>query len=260
MVNVVVTTFNLDRRGKFLKCAGILMSYLVGASKDSIDKIIIYNLGIPQDIAYKFARFSEKIEIVDFPEGTDQLYPNYLEPRQYAWKCAALWDAQKYGDNILWLDACFIPTRDLKEVFDQIKNTGLFLLCDGTCPIRRSSSDEFFDLMKASEYEKDSPAVSTAMIGYNSNSKYRDFFKEVFDYSVKGACHGDAIKHRTHETSLVSLLARRHNLDVIDYETSYDDKDPIQKRRFKIGDIEYTILRIKGHQSDLIYRGDLKYI
>jgi hypothetical protein len=97
---ILITSFN----SLFFKAFITLISSLHKTSINILEKIIIYNLGLSK-IEKDFLNTLKKVEVVEYPTMINNFWNGYLAPTTFAWKCFTIWDAKRFGDNILYLDS-----------------------------------------------------------------------------------------------------------------------------------------------------------
>jgi hypothetical protein len=208
MKKIVATVFNSPY---YLSGLGLIAS-IHRNSYDSVDEIIVYDLGLTNrelELLNKCA----KVKIIGFPDAVKGYYDGYLEPRQHAYKLWVVKDAGNYGELIFFLDAGIAVLHDLQPVFAQIEKEEIFLVQDIHLNIDWTHQ-RALELMNASEKEKYGKQLSSGILGYKQNGKYRTLIDEAFVYSQnKEIVHGNHENHR-HDQSIYSILAIRYNCPV----------------------------------------------
>ncbi len=202
--NIFVTSFN----SSFFKSSITLISSLHETSINTIDKIIIYNLGLKR-IEINFLNTLKKVEVIEYPDMVNNLWNGYLDPTTFAWKCFAIWDAKRFGDNILYLDSGALALKDIKTIYKIIAKEEIFLVGDKHIN-RNWTHKKCFEIMNASESEINDFQLWAGILGYKINGKYQQVINDAFEYSkIKGCIAGNRKNHR-HDQSIYSILASRY--------------------------------------------------
>jgi len=207
MTNVLVTCCNSDYYSSCL----LLISTVHGVSDSTIDKILVYNLGLSgEEVA--FLEKCHKVQVVEFPAWVSDIYPGFLTPKQYAWKTFVIKDAASYGHNIFYLDSGAMLLRDIKDIYEKIEKNHIFVV-GGWGQNKTWTHDLCFKIMGASEQEKDATQISAGIQGYKSNGRFQRYVDEGFLYAcIKSAIFGDHRNHR-HDQSIYSVLASRYGIE-----------------------------------------------
>jgi len=202
--NIFITSFN----SLFFKASITLISSLHKTSIDTIDKIIIYSLGLKK-IEKDFLNTLKKVEVIEYPTTINNLWDGYLDPTIFAWKCFAIWDAKRFGDNILYLDSGALALKDIKTIYKIINKNEIFLVGDKHTN-RNWTHKKCFEIMNASESEINDFQLWAGILGYKTNGKYQQLINDAFEYSkIKECIAGDRKNHR-HDQSIYSILASRY--------------------------------------------------
>jgi len=202
--NIFITSFN----SLFFKASISLISSLHKTSIDTIDKIIIYNLGLKK-IEKDFLNTLKKVEVIEYPTTINNLWDGYLDPTTFAWKCFAIQDAKRFGDNILYLDSGAVALKDLKIIYEIINKDEIFLVGDKHIN-RNWTHKKCFETMNANEFEINDFQLWAGILGYKTNGKYQPLINDAFEYSkIKECIAGDRKNHR-HDQSIYSILASRY--------------------------------------------------
>jgi len=202
--NIFITSFN----SLFFKASITLVSSLHKTSIDTIDKIIIYNLGLKK-IEKDFLNTLKKVEVIEYPATINNFWDGYLDPTTFAWKCFAIRDAKRFGDNILYLDSGAVVLKDLKIIYEIINKDEIFLVGDKHIN-RNWTHKKCFEIMNANEFEINDFQLWAGILGYKTNGKYQQLINDAFEYSkIKECIAGDRKNHR-HDQSIYSILASRY--------------------------------------------------
>ena len=201
---IFITSFN----SLFFKASISLISSLYKTSIDTIDKIIIYNLGLKK-IEKDFLNTLKKVEVIEYPPIINNLWNGYLDPTTFAWKCFVIKDAKRFGDIILYLDSGAIALKDLKIIYEIIDRDEIFLVGDKHAN-RNWTHKKCFEIMNANESEMNDFQLWAGILGYKVNGKYQQLINDAFKYSkIKECIAGDRKNHR-HDQSVYSILASRY--------------------------------------------------
>jgi len=201
---ILVTSFN----SLFLKAGITLISSIHKTSIDTVDKIVIYNLGLKK-IEINFLKSLKKVEIIEYPKFLNNFWDGYTNPTTFAWKCFAIWDAKRFSDSILYVDSGAMVLRDLKIIYEIINNDEIFLVGDKHIN-RNWTHKRCMEIMNASDYEINDLQLWAGIIGYKANGKYQQLINDAFNYSkIKECIVGDRKSHR-HDQSIYSILASRY--------------------------------------------------
>ena len=205
MDNIFVTSCN----SVFFKSCISLITSLHKTSLNTIDKIIVYNLGLKK-IEKNFLNSLKKVAVIDYPALVDNFWDGYLNPTTFAWKCFAIKDAGKYGKNIFYLDSGAIVLRDVKVIYEIVNKNDIFLVGDDH-PNKKWTHAKCIEIMNATEPEINDFQLWAGILGYKVNGKYQKLIDEAFAYSkIKECITGDR-KHHRHDQSIYSILASRYS-------------------------------------------------
>jgi hypothetical protein len=202
----------------FRSCVTLIAS-IHRTSMDIVSRIIVYDLGLRWRERC-FLNALRKVTVVDYPPALNQFYEGYLEPRQFAWKCFALQDARKYGPYVLYLDSGAMALKNIKVIYDIIEKEDIFLVRDKWKNFQWTTS-RHFEIMQASEKEKNDFQLYAGILGYKAGGRYQKLIDEAFEYSkIKDCIFGEAVirdpamprllGHR-HDQSIYSVLASRYD-------------------------------------------------
>jgi hypothetical protein len=208
MKKIVAAVFN-----SFYYESGVtLVASIHRNSYDSVDEIIIYDLGLAKQEIETLNQFA-KVKVLRFPDVVNSYYEGYLEPKQFAYKLFVIKDAGNYGDLVFYLDAGAAVLRDLIQVYELIEKDDI-LLVQGVQDNLRWTHQRALELMNATEAEKHGNQISAGILGYKKDGKYQKMIDEAFTYSLnKEIVHGSHANHR-HDQSIYSVLAIRYQCPV----------------------------------------------
>jgi len=203
--NIVITAAN-DLYFESLKT---LISSIHQHSFDTVDQIFVYDLNLDEENKTILKKI-QKVTLLNFTSLSPLPYKDYLLPSGHAYKLFCVYDAQNYGNNVLWLDAGVMLLKDIKEMFDIIEKEEIFVVGDVhlTCTFTKKKCRE---IMNATDGELNDTIISSGILGYKSQGKYQSLINEAFEYSkIEGCVVGDEENHR-HDQSVYSILVSRYN-------------------------------------------------
>ncbi|WP_146207949.1 hypothetical protein [Azospirillum sp. TSH64] len=207
MSNVLVTCCN----SAYYESCLLLISTVHSTSDSTIDRILVYNLGLSGEQVDLLNR-CHKVQVVEFPAWLSDIYPEFLTPKQYAWKTFVIKDAASYGDNIFYLDSGAMLVRDIKDIYEKIEQNHIFVVGDSH-KNRTWTHDLCFRIMGASEEEKNANQICAGIQGYKPNGRFQRYVDEGFLYAcIKSAIFGDHKNHR-HDQSIYSVLVKRYGIE-----------------------------------------------
>lgn len=184
--NLAITTFD---RNYFQQ--GInLIAGIHRTSLNSIDMILVFDLGM-EEHQKQFLNKMKKVRIVSYPSLVKNFYDEYLNPKNLAYKCAAIYLASDYaedGDSLLFLDAGVTPIRSLDEIFDIINREGAFFVDHNDLKSWPFYNITFVhsrcaELMEASNEELLAPHLCSCLVGYRKAGPFQKLIKEAYEYS-----------------------------------------------------------------------------
>lgn len=199
--NIIVTASN----SPYFESLRTLIGSLHKHSFDLIDEIVVYNLGLSEEELNCLNRI-EKVKVKSFDITLP--FPDYLKPKQHAYKLYCVYNEQFNAKNIFWLDAGVMILQDIKEIFDIIENEDIFLVGDTHLNINFTKR-YCAEVMKATDKELHDVQLSSGILGYKSGGKYQELINQAYEYSkIEGVVNGDEENHR-HDQSVYSILASR---------------------------------------------------
>lgn len=210
MNNIVVTAF--DNNIDYFYRGMVLIAALHRTSFDSVDKIIVYNLGFDEEKKKMLNDFA-KVEVMEFPSEIANIYDGYLSPKQFAYKTWVLKKGGDFGQNILWIDAGIAPLVDISSVFDIVEREEIFLVNNSEGQfIKNLTHSKCIQAMNADQQTINQLMISAGLIGYKKDGKYQEFIDKAFEFSkIKEVAHGHHSEHR-HDQSIYSILAVQYNI------------------------------------------------
>jgi hypothetical protein len=205
MPRILVMSFN----SKFFKAGISLIASIHRHSFDTVDEIVIYDLGLTaREIRY--LNRCQKVRVTSYPDLVKTFFPGFMQPGNFAWKPFVIKDAgRKEGDLLFYLDAGIVALKDLKIIYDLIDAEEIFLVQDSQLN-RNWTTPKAFELMNASPEEKAGKQLCAGILGYKVGGKYQGMIDQAYHYAQnEGIICGDRKKHR-HDQSIYSVLAIRY--------------------------------------------------
>lgn len=213
MSNVLITGAN----SPYFESLKTLIASIHRTSDDVVDRIYVYNLGLDQD-EIKQINTWHKCETIDAKELLKPLpYDDYLLPKNFGFKCLALWNSKNLGDNILWLDAGVMALKSVKPMFDIIESEDFFAVGD-THLNKNYTHDKCAFILNANESEMNDRQLSAGIIGYKKNGIHEHVIDKAFEYSkIRECIVGHENNHRQ-EQSIFSILVSRFGINKQDID------------------------------------------
>lgn len=215
--NVLITATDT---GYFQSCLILISHVQKNPAYDLIDQIVVYNLGMTQQ-QIDILNGLEKVSVREFPTKylQEEFFPEYMDPKIYAWKLFALWEAKRYSTgSVFYLDAGIVPLRDFTEVYKIIEETGIFLV-GSLHKIGEHITKKCKLVMGVTKDELQKEAITAGIQGYSldctKHNYWFSYIQGVYYWSqVKDAIYGPKYgtePHR-HDQTICSLRAHRLNL------------------------------------------------
>jgi len=213
MKNIVVTacsSYDINRSRNYFNGLLTLISSLHEYGFDSFECLIVYDLGITDENKRVLNKIS-KVKIVEYSDYLRKsVYSEYMHPYYHGYKMFSVKDAERYGDNVLWLDCGVCLTSDIKIIFDIIEKDHIFLVWDGHLNYQMTSI-ECSNSMAATEEELNSNQICSGMLGYKVSGKYQQLIDDSYRYSFNRDCLYSLLDNHRHDQSVYSILASRYN-------------------------------------------------
>lgn len=210
MSNVLVMCCN----SAYYESCLLLISTAQKTSDSSIDRMLVYNLGLARE-QVDFLNKCHKVQVVEFPAWVSDIFPEFLTPKQFAWKPFVIKDAATYGSNILYLDTGAMLLRDIKDIYEKIEKNDIFIVSDFH-KNKDWTHDLCFRIMGASEKEMNANQIWAGVQGYKAKGRFQHYVDEGFLYAcIKSAVFGDHKNHR-HDQSIYSVLVSRYGIETED--------------------------------------------
>lgn len=208
MPNILVTSFD----SAYFKAGLTLISAIHRTSYEVVDRVLVYDLGLTTE-QRRFLGRCEKVEVLPYPDIVRTFFDGYLEPGQFAWKPCAIKHAGAYGTHVFWLDAGAMPVKSLAEIYEKIDREDIFLVQDENLTARWTHA-RAFQLMHATDEERNGRLLCAGIQGYKVGGKYQPLVDQAYEYSQNPEIvRGPRDSHR-HDQSIYSVLAIRHKCPV----------------------------------------------
>ncbi len=183
---VVVTSFDSNYFNQGLN----LIAGLHRTNGDRVDLIGIYDLGLTSFERAYLSRLN-RVVVLDYPDEVRRLYPGYLSPKNYSYKCAAIAHSATLvqpGQQVLWIDAGVTPLEPLDAVFSRIAADEIFLINHDDTPIWpffniNFTHPEALKRMEATPEEVLGEHLCSAMVGYKRDGAYQALIDDAYRLS-----------------------------------------------------------------------------
>lgn len=186
-----------------------LIASLHRTSYNCFEMMIIYNLGLSED-ELNTLKSIEKVQICEFPHVTQLPFPEFLVPKQHAYKALCVERSADISNIILWLDAGCVVLRNIEDIFNIIELEDIFLIEDCNWSNNHWTSPKCRQIMEVKDDELTSRQLCSGFIGYKKNGKYQRMIIEASVYSqIKDCVHGSPDNHR-HDQTIYSILSYRY--------------------------------------------------
>jgi FkbM family methyltransferase len=183
---IVVTSFDSHYFQQGLN----LIASLHRTSIDSIDRIVVYPLGLNENERGRLSDL-EKVELVDYPDNIRQLtFPEFLDPKTRAYKAYAtrpVYPHNADGDLVLWMDAGLSALQDIDAVFTLIDSHDFFITDHDDSrhwPFYNVSfmHSETRKIVKPTNRELMAKHLCSAMVGYRVGGRHQKLIDQAWEY------------------------------------------------------------------------------
>lgn len=210
--NVIITATNSPYFDSLLT----LISSIHEFSFNIVDEIIVFDLGLTQDELSRLEKI-EKIRVTQFTASERNSHPHFMSPKWHVYKLTCLKNGFELGENVLWLDSGVCALSSIDVIFNKIEKEDIFFVIDEHLTSTYVHND-CKRIMSATEKELNSKILSSGILGYKSQGKYKDLINEAYTYSlIQGCCDGDQENHR-HDQSILSILCSRYDCPTNDID------------------------------------------
>ena len=247
--NIIITATNSAYYDSLLT----LISSIHKTSKDIIDQIYVYNLGLSNHETNQLQKLLN-VQVINFTQEDIGSHPKFLEPKSYVYKIHCMKNSQNLANNILWIDSGAMLLKSCKDICSKIDEQHIFLVGDTHLNKNYTHSD-CIKHMGATTEELNNTQLWAGLVGYKSNGKYQHLIYEAYKYAmIPGCLDGDQENHR-HDQSILSILAARHSVDRqnIDIYGYWTDINRTLSHALNLSSIVFA--HRKGHRdhSGLLY-------
>lgn len=171
-------------------------------------------------------------QILMYKRESDVGAPSHQE-NNYGFKAHAIEKAYNFGyRQILWLDASMYVIKDLRPIFDIIKEQGYFFQDSGWMNDRWTTPEtkEYFGTNKGK-------MISSGVLGINLDSEVGlEFFNRFLKSMKDGMFHGSHELTR-HDQSCASLIIENMGLTITDNNTYWNyGKEPFHENIIILAD------------------------
>jgi hypothetical protein len=242
---IVVTACN----DLYIESCVTLISSIHKFSKDVVDHIIVYDLGL-SDECKRFLNTLYKVILIEITDIKNDLldpsfYQNgfdspdeYLVPNQFAWKLLVMLDSRRFGKYILYLDSGVMTCGPLDHAYTRLLYSGSIFTADHDNLNKNWISASCRSILNVTEDELSRPQINANVIGFNTDCDIvMNFLNEAFQYTkIKECVHGDHyytnvfddIRGHRHDQSIMSVLINRYpirrinKIGFLDWRSVYD--------------------------------------
>ena len=247
--NILITTANSPYFSSLLTLINGVHSF----GLNCVEQIFVYDLGLHKSEITTLQQL-KNVTILEYPKNLTEIHPRFLEPKSHVYKLFCLENSIDLGENIFWLDAGATPIKDMCEIYETIIKDEIFLVVD-THLTKTYTHTNCVNIMSATNDELNDKILSSGIIGFKSNGKYRQMIKDAFNFSmIPGCVDGDQEDHR-HDQSVLSILATRYNcpkqdIDIYGYWT---DLHRTYQKAMEQGVVIFVHRRGYENKQNLIY-------
>lgn len=157
---------------------------------DRFDRVLVYALGLSDSQRRRLASL-EGVVVMDYPEGCNEFFDGYFDPKNYSYKCAAIWDAQHTvgeGGTVLWIDAGVALVRPIDEILGLIEREAIFFVDHDDKPgwpflNSTFTHPEAARAMGATGAELLAPHLCSCLLGYRKGGPKQALIDEAFALS-----------------------------------------------------------------------------
>ncbi len=154
------------------------------------DWVLVYALGLT-DAQRRRLGALHRVIVLDYPAECSSFFDGYFEPKNYGYKCAAIWDAKHAageGGTVLWIDAGVALVRPIDEVFGIIERDGIFFVDHDDKPSWPFYNATFThpqcaEAMDATGAELLGPHLCSCFLGYKVGGAGQQLIDEAYAYS-----------------------------------------------------------------------------
>lgn len=196
---------------------GACLTLIESAQRTSaplLKDILVYDLGLKRWQKWALEKL-DLVTVVAFPEHLKDIYPDFMNPIQFAWKTHLWIDLQQRAEYGFYIDAGIEVLQSLQPALDIIKNQGILMVEDPDWTAGCMTHKKCIEIMQASQKELDSLMLCSGIVGISQEGPYKELFKDAFEYAkipdcIRGPRKKGPNQHRQ-DQSLLSILSARYN-------------------------------------------------
>lgn len=192
------------------------------------DRTERYELGIVR-LKHSLKHWMSEADFLGFRTFQEINSPTHLET-PYAFKAYAIQEARNRGyDIILWCDSVVYAIKDLKPIFNYIKENNYVFFDNTGYSIADYTSDKCLDIMDMTREEaKKLPMIMACCMGFNlQDPQVNRLLDKYVEHATTGAYEGNwfnnnnevsldpECKGHRHDQSVISILIQKEGLEVI---------------------------------------------
>jgi len=196
---------------------GACLTLIESAQRTStplLKEILVYDLGLKGWQKWALEQL-DLVTVVAFPEHLKDIYPDFMNPIQFAWKPYLWTDLHTRCDYAVYLDSGVEILQSLEPVLQILKEQDIFLIEDLDWKVSEFTHQACVEIMKATEAELGAYMLHAGISGFKTNGKYREVFDEAYKYAqipecIRGPRAKGPNQHR-HDQSILSILSVRYD-------------------------------------------------
>ena len=148
--------------------------------------IFVYDIAMSSDLRAELGKM-RNVFVMDLPDSVANSYPEYMQPKSYAYKCGVIRDAGRFlddGANILWIDAGVAALESLESVFEIIEDEHIFFVDHDDKPNWPFFNGTFCHpeaakSLNASVDELFGPHLCSCFVGYKKGGRFQQLIDEA---------------------------------------------------------------------------------
>ncbi len=203
----------------FFKSCLTLISSIHQHSFNTVNEIYVYDIGLNNEERQKIMNL-EKVTLI-MVNKLKYHHINWIlsNINNYAWKPLCIFDAQKYGDLILYLDSGIVTLENIQRIYDLIEKDDIFLVQDKNWYNKQWAHYKCIDIMEVTDKELNDWQICAGIIGHKVGGKFQPFINLGFKFSQNKECisgykyfhYSSVIEGHRHDQAIFAILASRFN-------------------------------------------------
>lgn len=165
---------------------GITLIHSLRVYEAEAAAIVVYDLRLSDASKLILGRIAN-VHVVPYPSEAVASYPDYLSPKNYGYKCAAIQDASRFarfGGTIIWIDAGVAPIASLEPIYRRIEEDDVFFVNHddkGNWPFFNGTfcHPEAAKEIGANLSELLGEHLCSCLVGYKKGGKYAELFRQA---------------------------------------------------------------------------------